>query len=202
MKLLKSITLLSLCASILLAAPKEEKVETPAELQKTELQKTIEIGESTSKLLIQTLGKNLKEHMSKGDVMGALKFCSDKAYALTGEVNSQLPHGVTSKRISLKNRNPANAPKENEAKILESFESLRDLNVAMPEYLVEKVANKTYKFYKPIMIADNACLECHGKVSKDIDLQREITRVYPLDKAVDYKLNDLRGAVVVTITHE
>ncbi len=194
MKLLKSITMLSLCAAVLLA-------EAPQEVR-TELQKTVEIGESSSNLLIQTLGKNMKEHMSKGGVMDALKFCSDEAYSLTSDVNKKMAAGVTLKRISSKQRNPANAPKENEAKILETFESLKALNVVMPEYLVEKVADKTYKYYKPITMNNEVCLKCHGKISDDIDLKREITKVYPLDKAFDYKMNDLRGAVVVTITHQ
>jgi len=194
MKLLKSITLLSLCASMLLA-------EAPQETR-TELQKTVEIGESSSKLLIDTLGKNMKEHMAKGGVMDALKFCSDEAYSLTNATNEKLLAGTTVKRISLKYRNPANAPKENEAKILETFESLKTLNVVMPEYFVEKVADKTYKFYKPLSINNDVCLKCHGNISNDIDLKREVAKVYPLDKALDYKMNDLRGAVVVTITHK
>jgi hypothetical protein len=168
---------------------------------RTELQNVVEIGESSSNLLMQTLGKNLKEHMEKGDVMGALKFCSDEAYSLTTQTNTKLTQGAVVKRISLKYRNPANAPKENEVKILESLESLKALNVVVPEYLVEKVDTKTYKYYKPLVITE-ACLKCHGDISKDIDLKREVAKVYPLDQAVDYKLGDLRGAVVVTITHE
>jgi len=155
MKLLQSITLISLCASVLLGEPAQEI--------RTELQKTVEIGETSASLLIQALGKNMKTHMEKGGVMDALKFCSDEAYTLTSSINTQLPIGATAKRISLKYRNPANAPKENEAKILESFESLQALNVVLPEYFVEKVADKTYKYYKPLTINNEVCLKCHGK---------------------------------------
>lgn len=198
MKLLKSTLLISLCASMLVA----EAVAEPVQEIRTELQKTVEIGESSSALLIQTLGKNMKTHMEKGGVMDALKFCSDEAYGLTQEINTKLPLGATAKRISLKYRNPANAPKENETKVLETFESLKALNVVMPEYLVEKIAEKTYKFYKPLTMNNEVCLKCHGNISKDIDLKREVAKVYPLDKAINYELNDLRGAVVVTITHQ
>ena len=194
MKLLKSITLISLCASALFGEPAQEI--------RTELQKTVEIGETSANLLIQTLGKNMKSHMEKGGVMGALKFCSDEAFTLTEKINTQLPIGATAKRISLKYRNPVNAPKENEAKILESFESLKALNVVLPEYFVEKVADKTYKFYKPLTMNNEVCLKCHGNISKDIDLKREVAKVYPLDTAINYEMNDLRGAVVVTITHK
>ncbi len=193
MKLLQSITLISLCASILLA-------EAPQETR-TELQKTVEIGESSAKLLIDTLGKNMKEHMAKGGAMDALKYCSDEAYPLTESINKKLQQGTSIKRISVKYRNPANAPKENEAKILESFESLQALNVALPEYLVEKTAEKTYKYYKPLTINNEVCLKCHGNIATDIDLKREVSKVYPLDKAFNYKMNDFRGAIVVTIKY-
>jgi hypothetical protein len=43
------------------------------------------------------------------------------------------------------------------------------------------------------------CLICHGDLSLNQPLKKAIVDKYPLDKAFDYKLNDLRGAVVVTI---
>ena len=74
-------------------------------------------------------------------------------------------------------------------------------NKVLPRYLVKKVDSLTYKYYKPLIIKDKSCLECHGKVYKNIDLRRKVAEIYPLDRAIGYEMGDLRGAVVVTVRH-
>ncbi len=190
MHILKSITLITLSTSLLLGASQSKK--------SSELDKVIKTGERSSKLLIQTLGKKMQNKLKKGGVMKALDFCTDEAYNITQKVNKKLPKGVRVKRISTKYRNPANAPKDNELAVLESFLKLKNSNVIMPKQLVEQVDAKTFKYYKPIFIDNKACLECHGKI-KDVEIRRAIAAKYPIDSANDYELGDLRGAVVVTI---
>ena len=190
MNILQSIALVSLTGSLLIAAPQSKK-----ELQMDEV---VKLGKKGSSLLVQTLGKNMKQHMKKGGEMDALNFCSNEAYDITQNVNKKLPSGVNVKRVSAKYRSPANAPQENELAVLESFEKLQKLGVILPEYMIEKIDNKTFKYYKPLTINNKVCLKCHG-VLKDIDMKRAIAERYPLDKALGYEMNDLRGAVVVTI---
>ena len=158
----------------------------------------IKTGERGSKLLIETLGSQMKSKLKKGGVMKTLDFCADEAYDITQKVNKKLPKGVRVKRISTKYRNPANAPKDNELAVLKSFLKLKNSNVIMPKQLVEQVDAKTFKYYKPIFIDNKTCLECHGKI-KDVEIRRAIAKRYPIDSANDYELGDLRGAVVVTI---
>jgi len=188
--LLKSFALISLTAGILLAAP--------AQKQDKELKEVVQTGQKSSKLLLKTLGKNMKAHMKKGGPMDALSFCSNEAYSLTEKVNKQLPKGVRVKRISLKYRSPANQPQADEAKVLKAMEALKDANVILPKHFVEKAGEKVYKFYKPLLINKGVCLKCHGDV-KDTELKRAIAERYPVDKAMGYKMGDLRGAIVVTI---
>ncbi len=190
MHILKSITLLALSTSLLLAGPQSKKT--------SELDKVIKIGDRGSKLLIETLGSQMKSKLKNGGVTKALDFCTDEAYNITQKVNKKLPKGVRVKRISSKYRNPANAPKDNELAVLESFLKLKNSNVIMPKQLVEQVDEKTFKYYKPIFIDNKACLECHGTI-KDVEIRRAIAARYPIDSANDYELGDLRGAVVVTI---
>ena len=190
MNILKHLTYISLCASLLVAAPVNKK--------EAELASAIELGNKGSALLLKTLGKNMKKRMGDGGVMKALDFCSNEAYTLTEKVNQQLPNGVRVKRISSKYRSPANKPSEKELAILKSFETMKELNIILPKYVVEKVDTHIYKYYKPLLINKKVCLKCHG-VIKDIDLKREIAGKYPLDSALGYKMHDLRGAVVVTI---
>ena len=190
MQILKSITLITLSASLLLSAPQNKKA--------SELDKVIKIGDRSSKLLIKTLGKQMKSKLKKDGVMKALDFCANEAYNITQKVNKKLPKGVRVKRISTKYRNPANAPKDNELAVLESFQKIKNSNIIMPKHLVEQVDEKTFKYYKPLFINNKACLACHGTI-KDVEIRRAIAARYPIDSANDYELGDLRGAVVVTI---
>ena len=182
--------LISLGASLLLATPQNK--------QEAELAEVIETGKKGSKLLIQTLGKQMKGKLKKGGPMVTLDFCANEAYNITQKVNKKLPKGVTVQRISSKYRNPVNAPKGNELAVLESFEKIKDSNLMLPKHLIEQVDAQTYKYYKPLLMNNKACLKCHGKI-KDVELRRAIQERYPLDSAVNYELGDFRGAVVVTI---
>ena len=112
MNLIKTVLFTTFAATLLMSAEvsKEDK----------ELQKTIEVGERGSKILLTTLGGKLKKHMQDGEVLKALDFCSNEAYKLTQEVNKKIPNGTKIKRISLKYRSPANAPKSDEVAVLES----------------------------------------------------------------------------------
>jgi hypothetical protein len=164
-----------------------------------EYKDVVQTGKEATKLLLETLQKNMQEHMKNGGVMDALNFCSNEASALTQKVNSQLPQGIATKRVSLKFRNPENEAQNDEKKILSMYEELQNTDQKMPEFSVEKIDEHTFKFYKPLTINKPVCLICHGDLSLNQPLKKAIVDKYPLDKAFDYKLNDLRGAVVVTI---
>ena len=189
MKILRLLPILAVSATLLLAqSPNED-----------ELQSVIKEGQVATKTLLQTLQKNMQQHMKQGGVPDALAFCSNEAYALTDKVNEKLKQGVVAKRISAKYRNGANAPLADEMKVLDSLQSLKDSNKKLPPFILKKVDEHTYKFYKPLVINKPVCLKCHGDISKDPQLQKSISERYPDDKAVNYKMGDLRGAVVVTI---
>ncbi len=191
MKILNVVAVLALAGALAYAdAPKTED---------TNLASVVNSGKMATKTLLETLQTNMQQHMKKGGVMDALNFCSTEAYALTDKVNSELPKGVSTKRVSIKYRNPANEPQADELKVLNSFAEMEVAKKVLPEYVVEKVDEHTYKFYKPLTINNQVCLKCHGDISGDKVLEKAINERYPTDKAVNYKMNDLRGAVVVTI---
>jgi hypothetical protein len=73
-----------------------------------------------TKDLLTTLGKNLKAQLQKGGPKEALKFCALNAYKLTKEIQSKYPNAEI-KRISLKPRNPLDAPNEEELIILQTL---------------------------------------------------------------------------------
>lgn len=192
MKLMQSITILSLTAALLFAQGGGEKKDE-------QLQQIAKTGKKSAKLLLKTLGSNMKKNMKAGGPMQALDFCSKEAYNLTEKVNKALPKGITVKRVTMQERNPANKAEADEAKVLQALQALKDANVVLPKKIIQKVDQDTYKYYKPLVIKKQVCLKCHGDV-KNKALAKAIKERYTNDKAVHYKMGDLRGAIVVTIT--
>lgn len=190
MYFVKPLTLIALSSSLLFSAPQAK--QDPA------LQDVVQKGKSSSKLLLKTLGSNMKKNMKAGGPMQALDFCSQEAYNLTEKVNKNLPKGVSIKRISTKYRNPANQPQTDEELVLASLQKLQDAKVILPKQIIQKVDTTTYKYYKPLVMNKGVCLKCHGDVANK-ELKEAISKRYPEDKAMHYKMGDLRGAVVVTI---
>jgi len=162
-----------------------------------EISQIVKSGNEASKLLLKTLGGNMKQHMKKGGPADALNFCAMNAAKLTDEVAKKLGKNVDVKRISLKPRNPANEAEKDERKVLEALQMLQEAGVRLPRHLIQKTATG-YKFYKPLKITKKVCLKCHG-TNIDPKLEKTIAKFYPTDKATGYKMGDLRGAIVVTI---
>ena len=171
----------------------------PYESNQEEIESVKAIGAKASAALLKNLGGNLQKHMQSGGPMEALDFCSNNALVLTEAVDQQLGSDVSVKRISLGYRNPVNAPKGHEKAILESLQTLQDNGVVLPDAVVEVAGEGVYKYYKPLLINKPVCLKCHGDVSAAEPLGKAIQTRYPDDKATGYKMNDLRGAIVVEI---
>ncbi|PHR53973.1 MAG: hypothetical protein COA44_14775 [Arcobacter sp.] len=162
-------------------------------------QNVIDTGNKVSKSLVKQLGSKLKHELQTNGLISAAVFCNENAYILTEEVNLHQLKGVSVKRISLKYRNPANIPSEDEIKVLKEMQTLLKEN-KLPNFLV-KNTDSSYKYYKPLVIKKEVCLKCHGDISKNKELLSFMQEHYPQDKAVDYKMHDLRGAILVEIKH-
>jgi len=157
-----------------------------------------------AKTAIMKMGKTLKMHMKQNMKAGgptqAATFCSSEARGIAKKVNASYKKGVSVKRISLKYRNPADKPTLDEAKVLQELHTALDANKKVPKMIVKDLGKNHYKVYKPIFIDKAVCLKCHGvnKV-RDDKAYKLMKAKYPNDKAVGYKLGDLRGAFVVDI---
>lgn len=160
-------------------------------------QEVIDTGEKVSQELMKTLSSKLQHEIKTKGLIQAADFCNTNALTLTEEVNLHQVQGVSIRRISLKERNPANTPTEDEKKVLESMQKMLKAK-KLPSYLVEH-EGKSYKYYKPLVIKQEACLKCHGDISKNPELDTFMKEHYPFDKAKGYKMGDLRGAMVVEI---
>ena len=146
-------------------------------------------------------GKALKSElvsaMQSGGPMAAIEVCNTRAPAIAGAVS--LEQGLQVSRVSLKNRNPDNAPNDWQAAVLESFEerveSGEDAGALSWQETVEFEGASEYRFMKAIPTG-GVCLACHGK-SIAPEVQQKLAELYPEDKATGFSEGDLRGAFVV-----
>lgn len=138
------------------------------------------------------------EIQNKG-LIAAVSVCSDTAQLMTN--NFGIEKGIYIKRVTFKYRNENNIPDDFESVGLKYFEKLQDEGKidSLTEYAaIVKENNISYlRYMKPILI-QAPCLNCHGTqeqmISEVFDL---IKKKYSNDKAINYKIGDLRGAVSI-----
>ena len=141
------------------------------------------------------LSTQLKTALKDSGVSYALQFCNTAAYPITDSLSEA--HSVSIKRTALNYRNPNNAPTPTEESLLAHFQSLiQDKKEPGDTLLVGE--DGSYSYYTPIIMMKN-CLKCHGQPGVQIaenDFET-INRLYPEDRAINFKTGDLRGMWVV-----
>ena len=163
-----------------------------------ETNKSVILNEA--KNLLKETAKQYKNTLIQGlqhnNLIKALKYCNKEVEQLVSRDNEK---GFAIKRVSLRPRNKNNYPNLYEKEILEKFNKLslidnKDLALEHSDIIKDENNNK-FVFVKAIRIKE-VCLNCHGSNIND-DLKKEIQKLYPDDKAINYKLNDIRGAFVM-----
>ena len=150
-------------------------------------------------LMGKTLKMNMKKSMKRDGVVGAAKFCAEKANILESNLNGRYPKGTSVRRITLNPRNPKNTAMDDDKIILEEFATMLEEGKSLPKMKLVKIEEGHYKVYKP-MTMGKACIKCHGDVSQiNKEAYAIIKEHYPNDKAVGYKVGDFRGAFVAEI---
>lgn len=140
----------------------------------------------------------LGEIQNKG-LIAAVSVCSDTAQLMTN--NFGIEKGIYIKRVSFKYRNENNKPDDFETEGLKYFEKMLAGGKvdSLTEYaVIEKENEQNYiRYMKPILITA-PCLNCHG-IQEQImpEVYDLIKRKYASDRAINYKIGDLRGAVSI-----
>ena len=156
-----------------------------------------ELGSSVSQALMGTLVTQLTGAMQEGGAAYAVDFCSTSALQLTAGVAQE--QGLDVKRTSMKYRNPANAPDEDETEALRHFESAVADSGELPDSWVQKASREEYRFYRPLVVAP-PCLGCHGSAGEiDPAVQAILDERYPDDLATGYSVGDFRGVIRVSV---
>ena len=151
------------------------------------------------KMLGGTLKTKLQQEMKADKTgVGAVTFCTEKAAKITNEVNAKIPEYAKVRRTALKLRNEEkNSADSIDTKVMQEYVASIEAKTFSPKDIKVVVDGNTTRIYKPLL-AKPVCLICHGsKISTEI--QNEIAKVYPNDKAINFKENTLRGVVVAEI---
>jgi hypothetical protein len=176
-----------------------EKVADVTEQKSTEI--TLASETANAKKATAEFAGNLKSKlmaaMKEGGPIKALGVCNSDAPKITAHLSDV--YGKQLSRVSLKNRNKNNAPNEWQTKVLEDFAARKsqgaDITKLSYAEIVTDKGKKQFRFMKAIPTQD-ACVMCHGENIPPA-LQKQITRLYPNDKATGFEKGDIRGAFVV-----
>ena len=156
--------------------------------------KRLETGQGFAQKTQKVLGKNLLNAIKTKGTEHAVSFCKDEAYPLTDSMALVLNAQI--KRVTDKARNPENiATGEELDYILKSKGLIAKGENVKPE--IKDMNGKSIAYY-PIM-TNQMCMQCHGKTNTEVlsNTLSKIKTLYPNDKAVGYKVNELRGIWVV-----
>lgn len=147
-------------------------------------------GNAIARLSFETLSGELQRAMQQGGIDSALLYCNLRAYPITDSLS--LVHHAAIKRVSTKVRNPRNKADELATFMAKGF----GIDVSEGKAITPKLVLKddSVLFFKPI-ITQPLCLTCHGTPGKEVAFSTDssIQKLYPRDKAVGYKNNEVRG---------
>jgi hypothetical protein len=145
-----------------------------------------EISNQTQGVLLA----NVSKAMQQGGSLYAVEFCNLQASGLVDSLNAEFDCKIS--RITDKNRNPENHLETKTDRQIWAYFSNIQQHEELHDTLVQNKEKITY--YKPILTAMPACLQCHGPAEEiEPETYKKIQNLYPKDKATGYSLNELRG---------
>ncbi len=169
----------------------------PAAAQKSslDLAKRTQKARDATGVLAERLRSELGSAIKSKGVVASMGLCQTLSPDLVTNATDEF--GFESGRTAQRLRNPENAPDEWELKVLQLFQSKITgggdaTKLEYAEILITAEGDKLFRYMRPIMMTD-MCLACHGSDVKQ-DVKAEIARYYPEDKAMGFKLGELRGA--------
>jgi len=147
-------------------------------------------GNQIVSLTFDTLRSSLLSAISSHGIDGAISFCNENAYPITGIYADS----VVIRRTSLRVRNLSNKPDSLELLTLNEMEGLMRSSKVPTARVVRQHSMGEIHYFKPILL-QAMCLNCHGTPGVQIQnlTQKKITELYPDDQAVNFKEGDLRG---------
>ncbi len=156
------------------------------------VQKAHELGNIIATNSQKALGKKLQEALASGGIVHAISYCNIQAMPLVDSLSKE--YNANIRRVSVKYRNPTDAPSDLELKVLEAYETQKADSIPLSTN-VQPLGNDEYLFTKPIIVDNALCLTCHGTPENGMAESTVllIKSKYPDDNATGYQMGDLRG---------
>jgi hypothetical protein len=139
---------------------------------------------------------SLQQEISKSGPEGAILVCKDMAPKMAGEISRQT--GWMIKRVSLKARNDARAiPDAWEKTALEDFDKRAAAGEPPAQLEKGETVDNEYRYVKALPVQP-LCLNCHGPADQLAPaVKSALSQHYPNDRATDYSVGQIRGAISV-----
>ncbi|MBK9360402.1 MAG: DUF3365 domain-containing protein [Rubrivivax sp.] len=141
----------------------------------------------------------LQAEIARGGPAGAVEVCRDKAPAMARAASEQ--SGWAIRRVSLRNRNPKAVPDAWERAALEDFD--RRAAAGEPPAQLERVevvndGGRRLQRYMRALPTQDLCVQCHGTPDRiSPAVAAKLTQIYPQDRAVGYRVGQIRGAITL-----
>lgn len=150
--------------------------------------------------LTSSLVSRLQAAMEEGGPVAAVNVCGEVAQELTQKLATE--QGISMRRVALRHRNPQNAPDAYETAWLESqaATTAEQPSAAFGEIVPAADGGPgEYRYLSPIYLKAQ-CLVCHGSAEQiPADVQAVLAERYPDDRATDFSLGELRGAISIRV---
>ena len=149
---------------------------------------------------LEELGEAMTREMTERGPVEAIIVCTKLAPDIAGRLSRE--HGWRVTRVGTRVRNPLlGMPDAWEQRVLAAFteRAARGKTAASMTHheIVTEPDGQYFRFMKPIMV-QSKCLLCHGssdQIPESIRLM--LKQQYPFDRAIGYKVGELRGAVSI-----
>ena len=152
--------------------------------------------------MLKELGQTLQAAMADGGPENAIGVCKTQAPEIAMKLS--MKHQLKVARVGTRARNPdMGVPNEWQTQAMKQFESrLAKGDKPYDIEFIQLVKSGSYdlelRYAKPIVLQP-MCTACHGTPEQiSPEVKAKLDKLYPNDKAVNYKPGELRGAVVVT----
>lgn len=151
--------------------------------------------------LMARLKQRLQEAMADGGPAGAIGICSEVAPQIAADLSTE--GGLQIGRVSLKPRNPDNAPDDFERAWLAGLAGQSTADNPVSAYFSEIPPQDgrvgEYRYLAPIYVQP-LCIVCHGQPEQiPAEVRAFLDEEYPDDQATGYSVGDFRGAITVRI---
>ena len=205
----KLLVIISIMFFLMNSCTKEESAENISEMQKVDMktsalqipvnkEEEIVSAKSAIKMFAGALKSELKKAIEDGGPVNAINVCNTRAMEISNKVSEE--EGLKVGRVSLKNRNPNNAPNKWQRKALKDFETRKSEGEAVESMtyaeVIEQENGRQFRFMKAIPTGE-ICILCHGdNIAPEV--MTKLKELYPDDRATGFNIGDIRGAFVVT----